>query len=584
MIRRIVASATGIAVVIGAGVALIGGVVGGSPMMLLLVAGIGTGAAVLLRSSRPSTEVGWAGATSVPTTEPATGPSGSAALALARVESRELVLSPAFAVGLGLCLVILGLFGIAVPEDVDQSWQLFINLLPMAAHPLVGLLIVAAHQAVTRARRHGCDELFESCPADTGTRLLGHLGTAGVAAAVALAFVVVFIALVTLGNDTLYGPTTADLLPTLALCAVLAAGGIALGTATGHWVRWGIAPFVAVVAVGVLGGQFAGGARWATKRTLATFELSDDVDFLFIEPRPLGRLVWIAALSVAVACLALLRLRRWALPALAAAAVVAIATALVVTRPMSTAQAALAADRIADPLAHSHCEQAGPDVKVCVYERYRDHAARVADELRPVATAVPDGVLEDVLALQLYSSPVELLPIEVERALAGREPGRPDGAIVVRLHSLKTNFEAARLRLAAKAVGAPTEQVDGLALPVAGEARGVVLLWLATRGMSTDDVDDLLRMDVDSHDPNFTPGMIWPGTCEGDPGAVIWAPQDVRAAQAITDLPDERVRSVIHDGWDRFTDPDTPTDDLLAALGLPSGGPVAHLAPAAYVC
>ncbi|MDT7572039.1 MAG: hypothetical protein QOE05_2213, partial [Actinomycetota bacterium] len=57
MIRRLAISGTAIAAALGLGVALVGGARGMGPLMLVALVGMGSGAAVLLRSARRSAEV-----------------------------------------------------------------------------------------------------------------------------------------------------------------------------------------------------------------------------------------------------------------------------------------------------------------------------------------------------------------------------------------------------------------------------------------------------------------------------------------------------------------------------------------------
>jgi hypothetical protein len=54
---------------------------------------------------------------------------------------------------------------------------------------------------------------------------------------------------------------------------------------------------------------------------------------------------------------------------------------------------------------------------------------------------------------------------------------------------------------------------------------------------------------------------------------VVWSPQDRSAARTVLALPETQVARVVTDGWSRWSDPRTGTDELLAALGLPAVGP-----------
>jgi hypothetical protein len=59
--------------------------------------------------------------------------------------------------------------------------------------------------------------------------------------------------------------------------------------------------------------------------------------------------------------------------------------------------------------------------------------------------------------------------------------------------------------------------------------------------------------------------------CEVPP--VVWSAQDRVAALTVLDLPPTQVARVVADGWSRWSDPRTGTDDFLAALGLRAVGP-----------
>ena len=52
---------------------------------------------------------------------------------------------------------------------------------------------------------------------------------------------------------------------------------------------------------------------------------------------------------------------------------------------------------------------------------------------------------------------------------------------------------------------------------------------------------------------------------------MTWSADDVAAALALLDRPAADVAAVLDAGWDRFTDPATPTSELLAQAGVPAG-------------
>jgi len=113
---------------------------------------------------------------------------------------------------------------------------------------------------------------------------------------------------------------------------------------------------------------------------------------------------------------------------------------------------------------------------------------------------------------------------------------------------------------------------------VAGQARGVVALWLAARGLDPDAAIKLAtagrrgqRGTTPASADAFDRGFAWPASCETAP--VVWSAQDLAAARALLGRPAGEVTSAVHRGWDRWRDPGTGTDALLAEMGLSPAGP-----------
>jgi hypothetical protein len=237
-------------------------------------------------------------------------------------------------------------------------------------------------------------------------------------------------------------------------------------------------------------------------------------------------------------------------------------------QPLSAGEAEEMASRIGDPATHEHCTAAGPDVQVCVPAPYSSLGDRFAREVRPVAEALPPGWTAEPVTFRLL---FDGNPADLPAAVRDRLPeGVPSGEDVLYLgHTSHPESRAAgRFRLAATAMGlatVPDEHVN----VVAGQARGAVVAWLAVHDLA-DARGRIAPYDGD-HDP-VNKGDIWPGLCHKETGVVVWAPQDLEAARAMLELPDDEVRRVIHDDWDRWLDRSTSTDELLAALDLPPVG------------
>jgi hypothetical protein len=132
----------------------------------------------------------------------------------------------------------------------------------------------------------------------------------------------------------------------------------------------------------------------------------------------------------------------------------------------------------------------------------------------------------------------------------------------------------ARLVVAASALGLPVSPVRGLPYVAAGQARGVVALWLAAQGLPTKEQVAVATYHFDQlADPNasetpFDLGNAWPQTCDGDAPAVVWSEPDLVAARRLLARPVAAVTDVVRANWAHFVDPKTTTNELLAALGL----------------
>jgi hypothetical protein len=573
----------------------------GIPLPLPIALAFAAVAFVLFRGRPVRTlEVGWSGTDAAvtpvadvpirPTSAPRSG-KGSVAGSLARVEARELVMSPWFAAGVGFWLLIIVVMGVVFSDDASNSWWEFAGLLTMAAHPFAGMTVVAAHRNRSRSGRDDCDELFNACPADADARTLGHLLTAWVAAVACGAAVSLFVVLIAT-RSTVYGPADHELVAALLGCAVIGAGAVTLGVALGRWARWAIVPFGVVVAIAALGSRIVriGNPGWATDRMLATFVPTAGIDTIFYTRPVWARLAWLTALVFVVASAAMVgRRRSVTFAVLASSVIAALGAGALVIRPATTRQATRIVARIETPLRGATCAAAGDEVRVCAYPMYRTIVDRTVDALRPVADAVPQGVLSDVVLVPMYAQMPNHLQAEVRARLTSTAPRVPEHALRLRFQAHRDAYDAARLRLAAYAVGLPPEPgPDEFGTIVAGQARGVVVLWLAWHALDADRIRD--RLDVSDDSPgekldDTDLGAVWPGTCgAGDHAALQWAPKDLDAASMLFALPDTRVRDVITREWSRFTSPTATTDDLLAAAGLHPIGPPERIVPRVFGC
>lgn len=560
---------------VGGGGALGGGGVGFAVLILLGFGGLWW----LVGRRQKTADVTWGhGSETGPVVHPPTRKPGrgSVSASLARVEARELVASPWFGMGLGFWVLVLVAFGLAFEDENERGWWFFFGLSSMLANPFAGMVVVAVHRNYTRSRRDGCDELFGACPADDGARSLGFLLMAWIPALVSAGFLIGLAVMVAVGNPRMFGPIDHEAAAAVVTVAALAAGAVALGVTIGRWAPWALAPFLAVVAVGFADGALNGIGQpaWATDRLLATAIAPPDVDMLFITRPVWERAVWLLALGVLVASLAFLSSRRPTLPRLVAggAFAVALVAGVLVVRPGSDGEVATIASLVTEAPAHQVCHKAGPEVKVCAYESYGRVAALMAEDLAPVAAAVPAGVLSGVAFGQDFEQRSVKLQAEIADRIARQAPSEPLAPeLLLRFNLHPENFAAARMRLGARAVGLPTESGDGRRPRiVAGQSRGVVVLWLATRGLGAKQASQMVA-DGSTHGglagPTIT-GSIWPGICHDEGAVLVWAPKDLMAARMLLNTPSVRVRAVIHEHWDAVIDPASTTDDLLELLGF----------------
>jgi len=517
-------------------------------------------------------------ATAAPPGAPAT--SRQVACALSRVEARELASSPWFGIGLGFLGIVLLALVALYPDDNGGSWAETASLVPFLVHPLVGMVVLASHRAVTRARRDGAAELFDTCPAGTTTRTFGVLLTAWVPVAAAACFVVILGAGLAVRSPYLHGPLGAGAAVSMLAAVVLCVGGVALGVALGRWVGFALAPVAVVVAIGFASARLViqGDPGWSPLRLLSTTPILSETSDLLPDPPAWSNLGWLVGLTLAVLVVAVARDRRNRPVAVGAviAGVLVLASGVAATRPVPAARAARIADLVARPAAHQGCATAGERVEVCVYSasEVRD---RVVTEVGPVAAALPAGAPRITLR-QGFDGPLEALPPGVVHRLPGGILPRGEGEVRLSFDYSPAERRIPRMQVAFAALGLPREPGDGdRPAVVAGQSRGVVALWLATRGLDSSASRTLTTArgsaNGDAGAPNsFDRGYVdWPNICGTSP--VVWSAQDLVAARALVAAPEDAVKAVVHAGWERWRQPGTGTDELLAALGLPAVGP-----------
>jgi hypothetical protein len=242
---------------------------------------------------------------------------------------------------------------------------------------------------------------------------------------------------------------------------------------------------------------------------------------------------------------------------------------------MPSASAARIADRVASPERHQICAATDGPVEVCVYRFHHELLRQVTDEVGPIAAAFPAGMARLTLR-QVFDGDLGDLAPEVRRRLTVADLERPAGEVALGFGAdgpdvLVTDSPAFDLALVG--LGLPQEPDEEL-LPavIAGQARGVVALWLVTRGADANAVRLATTSDNPGSADAFERGSLQSSDpCSAPP--VVWSAQDLAAARAVVALPATQVAAVVADGWARWSDPRTGTDEFLSALGLPAVGP-----------
>lgn len=499
---------------------------------------------------------------------------GAIMRSLGAVEGRHLALSGWFGAGLGLCVMTIVLFVFPWGDENSVSWQQTLQYSSWFVHPLTGFVVIAAHRAVTRPRRDHAEELLDTCATSPSTRTAGFLASAWTPAIAGL----VFFAAMTIGtawrSPNVHGPIgldgVADVLATLALPV----GGVALGVALGRWVPFSLAPIGAVVGVGfaTIAINQAGSPGWNPYTALSTAPSVEESTPVFVDRASWWHLVWIIGLIALMCVIAIARSRRDGRVLAAGAIAVAFmaAAGIAATRPMSASAADRIAGLVARPEDHQECRNIDGSVTVCVFPVHAELLDGIAERIRPIAEVLPVSV-GPMTVRQVYDHDLERLPPEVRDRLTAADLVRPTDEVPLSLSD--GGFEAPR-NLALHAVGLPTSP-DGQQLPlvVAGEARGVVALWLTTRGLR--DVE--LRQATTSENPSSTDAFDRGNVARCSTPNVVWSAQDLAAARALIGLDEESVKAALAADWDRWVDPATGTDELMAAVGLDLVGPFDHV-------
>lgn len=225
----------------------------------------------------------------------------------------------------------------------------------------------------------------------------------------------------------------------------------------------------------------------------------------------------------------------------------------------------------------SDCHDLAGVAELCAPQPYVDHGERMAASLLPVAAAVPTDAAVEPMSVGFLPDDIDALQSDVRDRVGEVAP--PERFIDLPFSHHQSALRVARFTLAAALVGVELGPDAPENVLLDGEARGVVLLWLAIRGLDDSQVRDILTPD-DRSSPTMR-GHIWPGVCGA---ALQWAPQDLAAARTLDAADSQVVRDVLAADWGRWTSPTTRTDELLIAVRLPPLGTPESIEPLGAMC
>ena len=532
-------------------------------------------------------------------------PRSTVAGTLALVEARRLLRHPLLIAG--------AMLGTAVFVLVTWSQAPVLNrhdsLTTEALLPLAGALLVAAHLATLRSRRHRVIELYRTTPATEATVTLGLLIAVGLIGCAALGLACVHLAYA----QAIGGVATPRPLVVLTGPAVVVLAG-AMGVAMGRLFPWvAVGPLAVIGVIGI---------------SVALMSNCDDVSGVckasYFSPlivseawnsapselsyRPSGaHLSYVAGLAIVAGSLAFIRRG----PRKLAATVAASATGLVLvagyaqTRPVPASARAAVAGFILTPVDARTCKTYS-SVRYCAYPAYARWIERWRMAVEPVAEGVPGGIV-DGMRLSIVQRPhasdlyfeYSLYPslryYRLRRRAARRTPNEIAPGLQWARHEAEGDYqltlavEAAR-RIAgietdfrlrqrdrdrvAKLIGKRKHLAklgsrvnQCLALD---QGRVVVALWLAAR--ATASTKSAFIRALDEYDLGTSVefyGLIEPTfDVLGDDARVSWGNRDAHYARQLLARPEADVMHDVQTHWDRLVDPATDADRAARLLGL----------------
>ena len=542
--------------------------------------------------------------------------------ALARTEGGRLVRHPVtwFGIALSLVTFLLNTWWWAPVLQSDDVLTGF-GLLPLA-----GATFLVVNLAVTRSRRHGTDDLYESVPVGAEGRTVGHLLSIVYPVSIGVVLVAAMMG-VRLLQDSVGSPDAIELVTGPVIVGLAGVIAVAAGR---WWPRGATGPVILVaLAAGQMLMQFqhaSGGigpgkpARWLA--LWVPMAASGQPARELVARPSRWHLVYLGALGVVVASVAVLRHRPRVRVAviLAGAVAITVLVAAIEVRGATNDDARRMAELLRHPGRHQVCETR-MGVRYCAFPPYRGWIDRWAGAIEPILATVPSdaGVqgIEVTQTLILYGSDaqrVKGLPLAntagqtsyaesadlgsairpssqwgrgskeggyqlgidlVVAAMEVRLPRRPQDIrwTPAEIRSVTRHMQPPDRKafLATTKPGDPMVQCSAL-----GQARAVVALWLAasatdgTRSAFLQDIQTNVQLHHQGPETDVGP-WFYPETANAVPMfnfPVQWAEPEATYAKQLLAMPRGSVSEVIRANWARLTDPATSSDDVARLFGL----------------
>ena len=493
--------------------------------------------------------------------------------------------------------------------------------------PLAGSTFLVVNLAVTRSRRHGTDELYESLPVGPRARTTGHL--LSLVHPMALGALLV---LAMIGFRLIQHPVgTPSVTELLTGPAIVGLAGV-MAVAAGRW--WPQAASGPVLLVALAGGQMlmqfqltsgvsgtGKPARWLA--LWVPMAVSGEPARELVVRHAGWHLLYLGGLGAALAAVALLRHtpRVRAAGTMALALAVAILSGAIQVRPVTDAQVQRLAQLLRDPVRHQVC-RTSDSVRYCAFPSYRAWIDRWKAAIDPLMAEVPpDARPRDVEVIQtliLWGSDIEgrvtLDPANTggqtsfteaddlgpnlhptsQWGLGGEEgvyqlgldivvaaeavglPRRPQDQPYTRaeIRAVAGRIEgASRAELLRETKpGAPNPRCSAL-----GQARAAVALWLAAS--ATEGTAFAFRQEIEANGrlhqqgPDTSVGPYFYDDSVPDVGRIFnfpvtWGDSEAAYAIELLALPKQDVADVIRSNWTHLTDPGTSSDEVARLFGL----------------